>query len=191
LDLAEKTSGGAPVLAVSARTGYGLEILVTRIEPRHTYAFVGPSGVGKSTLINRLLGRETQATQEVRVHDAKGMHTTTRRELLVMPGGGLLIDTPGMREFQLWGGLDSLAEVFPDIGGLVADCRFRDCTHTVEAGCAVLAAVESDRLDPERLESYQKLRRELEYREEQWHRPTDWEKRQPVSFASHKTKRHK
>lgn len=163
---AQSVAVGVPVLVTSVLTGQGMEALSTLLQPRRTYAFVGPSGAGKSSLINYVLGQEVLATREVRLRDAKGMHTTTRRELLVMPGRGLLIDTPGMREFQLWGGAESLPEVFPDVEALAVDCRFRDCTHTVEKGCAVRLAVEEGRLAEERVKSYLKLRAEIERQQE-------------------------
>ncbi len=123
---------------------------------------VGPSGAGKSTLINSLLGEQRQATREVRVSDGRGMHTTVTRELIQMPGGGVLIDTPGLRAFGLTGSEEGIASVFPEIEQASRSCRFRDCTHNDEPGCAVQAAVESGTLPPERLASYHKLMREAQ-----------------------------
>lgn len=157
----ETIAAGAPVLALSAKTSQGLAPLLDFIKPGQTVAFIGSSGVGKSTLINTLLGSEVQKTREVRLDDARGRHTTTHRELILMPQGGLLIDTPGMREMQLWGAGDGMADTFTDIDRLAARCHFRDCTHTREAKCAVLAALDSGELDASRYQSYLKLQKEL------------------------------
>lgn len=154
-------TGQVPVEFVSARTGHGVDALRGHIGPGRTAAFLGSSGVGKSTLINRLIGSEVQRTAEVRESDSKGRHTTTNRELVVLPGGGLLIDTPGMRELQLWDVSTGLDDAFEDITALGADCRFRDCTHDSEPDCAVKSAVAEDRLSSERLANYQRLRREV------------------------------
>jgi ribosome biogenesis GTPase len=126
---------------------------------------MGSSGVGKSSLINRLYGEEVQATAEVREGDAKGRHTTTWRELIVLPSGGLVIDTPGMREFHMWMSGEGIHEAFPDIEALALQCRFGDCTHTRETRCAVQEAVRSGRLSDERYRSFLKLQRELNYLE--------------------------
>jgi ribosome biogenesis GTPase len=157
----ETIAAGVPVLALSAKTSQGLAPLLDFIKPGQTVAFIGSSGVGKSTLINTLLGSEVQKTGEVRLDDARGRHTTTHRELILMPQGGLLIDTPGMREMQLWGAGDGMADTFADIDRLAARCHFRDCTHTREARCAVLAALDSGELDASRYQSYLKLQKEL------------------------------
>ena len=123
---------------------------------------LGSSGVGKSTLINSVLGVEQLETQEIRGGDDRGRHTTTHRELIVIPGGGLVIDTPGLRELQLWGEADGgIGEAFNDVTELAATCRFHDCAHETEPGCAVRAAISSGALPAERLESYRKLQREL------------------------------
>jgi ribosome biogenesis GTPase len=154
-------AGNVPVVLVSARSGMGVDALRQHIGENRTAAFLGSSGVGKSTLINRLVGREIQRTAEVRESDSKGRHTTTHRELVVLPGGGLLIDTPGMRELQLWEVSSGLDDAFDDITALGAECRFRDCTHDTEPGCGVKAAVAEGRLSAERLANYQRLRREV------------------------------
>lgn len=154
---------GVPVLPVSALTGRGLEALEPWLAPGRTVALLGSSGVGKSTIVNALLGVERQATAAVREDDARGRHTTARRELIVLPSGALLVDTPGMRELQLWGIEDGLDGTFPEIAALAKTCRFRDCRHATEPGCAVRAAVEGRALDPARFASWQKLQRELEW----------------------------
>jgi ribosome biogenesis GTPase len=159
------TLPGVEVLAVSALNESGLDALRARLRPAETYVLIGSSGVGKSTLINKLLGRDRQAAAPVREADSKGRHTTSRRELIVLPGGALLIDTPGVREFQLWDTEDGMDEVFADITALAAECRFGDCTHLRETGCAVLAAVETGALPSARYQSWLKLRKEQAFLE--------------------------
>lgn len=161
----EEVSAGVKVLALSSLDGTGVEELRCVFRPRETAVLVGSSGVGKSTLINRLLGQEVQRTNAVRPRDERGRHTTSRRELFVLPGGSLLIDNPGVREVQLFGGEESLERTFADVSALADGCRFRDCTHREEPGCAVLSAVESGELARERLESFLALEKELAYLE--------------------------
>jgi ribosome biogenesis GTPase len=164
---AESITVAAPLVNVhilSAVTGEGVEALTPYIGPGKTVVLLGSSGVGKSTIINSLVGADIQSTRETRSTDDRGRHATTYRRLFLMPSGGVLIDTPGMREFQLWeeSGLD---EAFDDVGELGANCRFRDCQHDTEPGCTVLQAVEDGTLDAGRLANYRKLRREIQFLE--------------------------
>ena len=155
---AEAAAPGAPVVAVSAVTGAGLDALAPHLAPGRTLALAGMSGVGKSTLANRLLGVEAQAVRDVRGSDGRGRHATTRRDLFLLPSGALLIDTPGMRELLPWDG--GGAAGFSDVAALAEGCRYRDCAHGLEPGCAVREALELGRLDAGRLASFEKLRRE-------------------------------
>ena len=157
----EAVAIGVPLVLASAVTGEGIEELRGLIGFGRTAALLGSSGVGKSTLVNRLLGEERQETRELRADGKRGRHTTTRRELIPMPGGGLLLDTPGMRELQLWEASDGVDQAFRDVSDLAAECRFPDCAHRTEPGCAVRAALDVGELEPDRLESYRKLQREL------------------------------
>jgi ribosome biogenesis GTPase len=160
--VSEVVALGVPVHVVSAVTGQGCDALRARIAAGTTAVLLGSSGVGKSTLVNHWLGDEVMATKETREDDDEGRHTTTHRQLLVLPGGGLVIDTPGLRELQLWDvGAEALDATFADIEELAADCRFGDCSHVHEPGCAVLAAAETGELSRERLHSWRKLQREL------------------------------
>jgi ribosome biogenesis GTPase len=161
-----RTAPGVPVVAVSALTAGGLKDIEPHLVRGKTVALLGSSGVGKSTLINRLLGEERFPTAPVSdAEEGRGRHTTTSRELVRLPGGALLIDTPGMRELQLWADDEGLDRAFDDIVMLAARCRFHDCRHEREPACAVRAAVEAGILDIRRLESYLKLRRELRFME--------------------------
>ena len=152
--------GGVEVLCAAALEHRGLDALAERLVPGDTVAFIGPSGVGKSSLINALLGQESQSVGGVRTRDAKGKHTTTRRELLRMPSGALLIDTPGVREFAVVS--DEHVAGFEDIDALAQRCRFSDCGHDTEPGCAVRAAVEAQALPAERLKSYRDIERDAQ-----------------------------
>jgi ribosome biogenesis GTPase len=154
------TLGACPLHAISARTGNGLEVLDGYLTGHRTAVLLGSSGAGKSTLVNALLGEERQATQEVREDDQEGRHTTTRRELIVLPNGGVVLDTPGMRELHLWDA--DLEQTFGDVEEIARRCRFSDCGHESEPGCAIQDALADGSLSRERWQSYVKLQRELE-----------------------------
>lgn len=165
LRLLEEVAGDAPVIAVSALYAEGLDELGAFLAPGRTLGFIGTSGVGKSTLVNALLGEDRQHVRHARVHDDRGQHTTTGRTLHLIPGDrGLLLDTPGMREIALWSG-DGLDETFADVVELATGCRYRDCQHETEPGCAVLAAIEAGDLAVERLNAWIKLQREAAWQE--------------------------
>jgi ribosome biogenesis GTPase / thiamine phosphate phosphatase len=157
---AEQVALGVSTHVVSNLTGEGLDELAPYLGPAKTVALLGSSGVGKSSLANRLLGGEVQVTKELAV-DGTGRHTTTARELFRLPSRALLVDTPGLREVQLWDADEGIQEAFADIDELAADCRFNDCAHMREPGCAVQAAIDEGRLPRERLQSYRALQREL------------------------------
>ena len=154
-------AAGCPVLVVSVRQGLGLDGLMDHIRPGETCVLIGSSGVGKSTLVNALLGEERMATQEIRDADARGRHTTSYRQLVLLPGGGLILDTPGIREVGLIDADAGLGAVFDDIERLAENCRFRDCGHSTEPGCAVRGALDGGFLDADRWAHFQKLSREL------------------------------
>lgn len=160
---AESAGLSVAILVTSAVRGDGITDLKRIISAGGTTALLGSSGVGKSTLINALLGEDRQHTGEVRESDDRGRHTTTSRQLIVVPGGGVLIDTPGMRELQLWDSGAGLEHAFADVRELSTQCKFRDCRHQSEPGCAVREAAESGTLDAERLSSYHKLEREEQF----------------------------
>jgi ribosome biogenesis GTPase len=171
--LNENMRSDTPILIVSAKKSDGLNPLIEFIKPCRTYAFIGASGVGKSTIINSLVGEEIFKTNEVRSTDGKGRHTTSHRELVMMPGGGLLIDTPGMREMQLWDSGASLTDSFADILEYTESCRFSDCRHTTEKDCGVKKAVEEGKLEKARYEHFLRLEKELSYlraKQDQWSR---------------------
>lgn len=160
-------AGDAPVIPVSALSGEGMKALAGQLEPGRTAVLLGSSGVGKSTLVNALAGTALLATGEIRAHDERGRHTTTRRELIRLPSGALILDTPGMRELGLVEADDGLAAAFAavelSVEALAADCRFRDCGHEREPGCAVQAALADGRLAQDRFASWRKLQRELRH----------------------------
>ncbi len=175
----ERVVPGAPVHSLSAASGQGLESLRQYLRPGRTAAFIGSSGVGKSTIINALAGETMLRVQPVRATDdrgrhtttsrqlivLRGRHTTTSRQLIVLPGGGIVVDTPGMRELQLWEGSAGLAQAFDDLEALVQECRFPDCRHRGEPGCAVARAIEDGALSRARLENYRKMEAELRFLE--------------------------
>jgi ribosome biogenesis GTPase len=150
-----------PYIVTSSVTGEGLAEIEQELKPAKTAVLLGPSGAGKSTLINRILGTELMATREIHRSSGEGRHMTSHRQLVQLPSGGMIIDTPGLREAQLWEGEDALGNVFQDIEDLALTCRFNDCAHQTEPGCAVKAAITNGSLDPGRLQSYRKLQREL------------------------------
>lgn len=154
---------GIPVHAVSGVTGHGSKELMDYVSGNRTVAFIGSSGVGKSTLTNRLLGQEVMDTGEVRDDDQRGRHTTTARHLIPLPGGGALIDTPGMRSFGLADAEEGVSEVFSDVEQLASQCKFPDCAHSNEPGCAVMEAIFTGELAEDRFRSFTKLNKELEF----------------------------
>jgi ribosome biogenesis GTPase len=154
-------AAGVDVLVTSARTGAGIETLRARTSGE-TVALIGASGVGKSTIVNMLVGAEVQTTSDVRANDQRGRHTTTARELVLVPGGGVLVDTPGLRAVSLWEADDGFSQAFADIETLAESCRFGDCSHTVEPDCAVRTAIERGELDPARFDHYLRLDAELD-----------------------------
>ncbi|HEX2195675.1 MAG TPA: ribosome small subunit-dependent GTPase A [Actinomycetota bacterium] len=175
----EAVAMGIPVHVVNGLTGEGIEEVRGYLAGNKTVALLGSSGAGKSTVLNHLAGNVVQKVQDIR-HDGKGRHTTTVRHLFPVPGGGLVLDTPGMRELQLWASADEgVDQTFADVAVLAEGCRFADCTHEHEPGCAVIAALDDGRLPPERLTSYRKLQRELRHlRLKQDRRAAAEEKRQ-------------
>ncbi|HJQ67693.1 MAG TPA: ribosome small subunit-dependent GTPase A [Blastocatellia bacterium] len=190
----EAIAPGVPVHALSPKLGQGLEQLNPYLGAGRTIAFLGMSGVGKSTLINRLVGRDVQKVAEVRAHDDRGKHTTRHRELVILPSGGLLVDTPGMRELQLWDVGEGLSDSFTDVERLAAECRFSNCTHRQEPDCAVREAIENGSLDPKRLENYLKMGKELEYLESRQDTKTQLKRKErdrKIMKEYNKIKRHK
>ncbi|MFB2922197.1 MULTISPECIES: ribosome small subunit-dependent GTPase A [Aerosakkonema] len=159
----EAIAVGVPIVLLSAIANQGIDSLLPYLGMGKTVALVGSSGVGKSTIVNQLVGENIQAVQSVRQTDSRGRHTTTYRELIVLPSGGLLIDTPGIREIQIWNGNEGFQETFTDIYALAEQCRFRNCKHEKEPGCAVQQALFDGTLDERRFYNYQKLQDELAY----------------------------
>lgn len=163
LNAAEQLAFGVDVFAVSASTEKGLDQLQRYLEPEKTVVFLGSSGVGKSTLINKLVGEEIMATKTIREKDGRGRHTTTHRQLIELENGACLIDTPGMRELGMWDVSEGLGQGFSDVEAYFRSCRFRDCTHRSEPGCAIKEAIRAGELSPERWESYVRLGAEARY----------------------------
>ncbi|MEM8488795.1 MAG: ribosome small subunit-dependent GTPase A [Bacteroidota bacterium] len=159
----QRVAGDYPIIPLSAIEGDGIDQLKAHIKPGETVAFLGSSGVGKSSLVNRLVGDAYLKTGAVREDDSRGRHTTSHRELVLLDAGGLVMDTPGMRELQLWGEEEDLQAVFSDIEELAQNCKFRDCLHDTEPGCSVQEALETGTLDADRFASYAKLKKELAY----------------------------
>jgi ribosome biogenesis GTPase / thiamine phosphate phosphatase len=164
-DALDKVAAGVSVLPVSSVTGLGLAALNKWLVSGHTVALLGSSGAGKSTLLNALAGADIMPTADIREGDGRGRHTTTHRELVVLPSGVLILDNPGMRELGLWDGASGVKTTFSDIEGLAAMCRFGDCQHGKEPNCAIVAALETGALNTRRWASYQKLKREIAYEE--------------------------
>jgi len=159
----ESIAIGVDICTLSAARNIGIEFLNKYIRPGLTVAFLGSSGVGKSTIINSLLGTDRLKVNTVSESGSRGRHTTTHRELILLPNGGIVVDTPGMRELQVWGDEEGLKQVFDDIEELASNCRFKNCSHENEPGCAILEAINNGTLDSGRLESFYKLKKEFSY----------------------------
>lgn len=186
---AERAAPGAALHAVSARTGEGLDELAPYLQPGKTLVFLGSSGVGKSSLVNALAGEEIMATGEIRAPDGRGRHTTTHRQLVRLDSGVLIIDTPGMRELGMAEAADGLESAFADVEALLGKCRFSDCRHESEPGCAVRAAIAAGELDEARWASYRKLRVETLGREELMRRKREWSKDVAKSIKRQKSEK--
>jgi len=185
-----RIAGGALILTACAITGRGVNKLSELIKPGDTAVFMGTSGVGKSSLINRLYGEDIQATVEVRTNDAKGRHTTSWREMIFLPQGGVVIDTPGMREFHIWIASEGSKQSFPEIEALSPRCHFRNCTHTKEQKCAVVEALAAGTLPRERYDSFLKLQLEIRYLREAEKRSA-WKDRKKSDRGAHRPLRRK
>ena len=186
IEQANTVAFGVPVLAISTFKDEGLNALEPYLSPGKTIVFLGSSGVGKSTLVNRLAGEETMLTSAVREDDSRGRHTTTHRQLILLPDGAMLIDTPGMRELGMWDVSEGLGTSFADVEAFLGQCRFADCRHETEPGCRVKEALATGELSEERWESYLKLKKEALYtddkeaflrRKQQWHKSIAMEAR--------------
>jgi ribosome biogenesis GTPase / thiamine phosphate phosphatase len=182
----ENIAAGISTISVSALTGQAMGSFKRQARPGQTAVFIGASGVGKSSIINYLYGEDILPTTDVRESDAKGRHTTSWRELIVLPNGALVIDTPGMREFQMWLSGETGQDAFRDVEEIAVKCHFRNCSHTVEKRCAVLEAVEKNELPRERFESYLKLKRELSFLNRAAHRRESIESKRRTRVAQRK-----
>lgn len=178
---AARVAPGVDVHAISTRTGFGMETLRPYLQSGKTLVFLGSSGVGKSSLVNALAGEEIMTVSGIRETDGRGRHTTTHRQLSRLPSGALIIDTPGMRELGMAEAEDGLAEAFSDVEQYLGRCRFRDCRHEKEPGCAVKSAIAAGALDPARWERYRKLRDEAQSHEEALRRKKEWSKNVALS----------
>lgn len=176
LNQVERVAAGVSIYIVSAHTGYGLNRLNAYLQPGKTVVFLGSSGVGKSSLVNALAGEEIMAVSSIREDDSKGRHTTTHRQLIRLQSGVMIIDTPGMRELGMWDTSEGLSDAFSDVEAFIGKCRFSDCMHKSEPGCAIKAAIESGELDIRRWESYQKLKEESVDKAEMLRRKNEWHK---------------
>lgn len=162
----ESVAIGVDVYAISCKTGEGLDKLKKYLSAGKTLVFLGSSGVGKSTLVNKLMGEEVMRTGEIREEDSRGRHTTTNRQLLMLPTGAMVIDTPGMRELGMWEASEGLDKTFQDVEQFLGMCKFSDCTHTNEPGCKILEAIDNGKLSQERYDSYLKLKNESKYNDD-------------------------
>ena len=176
LTQADRICAGVNIHVVSAHTGYGLERLNAYLQPGKTVVFLGSSGVGKSSLVNALAGEDIMAVSAIREDDSKGRHTTTHRQLIRLKSGVMIIDTPGMRELGMWDASEGLTDAFADVESYLGKCRFSDCAHRQEPGCAIRAAIAAGELDLSRWESYQKLKEESVDRDEMLRRKREWSK---------------
>ena len=172
----DRVAAGVNTHVVSAHTRYGLERLGAYLQPGKTVVFLGSSGVGKSSLVNALAGEEIMTVNGIREDDSKGRHTTTHRQLIRLNNGVMIIDTPGMRELGMWDVLEGLGDAFADVEAFLGKCRFSDCRHETEPGCAIKAAIAAGELDIQRWESYQKLKEEAVDRDEMMRRKREWSK---------------
>ena len=183
----ERVAAGVNVHVVSAHSGYGLPRLNTYLQPGNTVVFLGSSGVGKSSLVNALAGEDIMSVSAIREDDSKGRHTTTHRQLIRLKSGVMIIDTPGMRELGMWDVSEGLADAFTDVEAFLGKCRFSDCKHEREPGCAIKAALASGQLDMGRWESYQKLKEEAVDKAEMLRRKNEWHK-SVAKFAKNRNK---
>jgi len=183
----ERIAAGVNIHVISTHTGYGLQRLNAYLQPGKTVVFLGSSGVGKSSLVNALAGEEIMTVNSIREDDSKGRHTTTHRQLIRLKNGVMIIDTPGMRELGMWDVSEGLGEAFTDVEQFIGKCRFSDCKHKTEPGCAIKAAIASGELDISRWESYQKLSDEAVDREEMMRRKNEWAK-DVAKFAKQRKK---